>query len=70
MDLILNQLELTQVRACFSNEQQKEQWKKELNAWFDGYEVRLVKGQYIVEERVEEIPSDVFNETFGTKLEY
>lgn len=70
MDLILSQLQLTQVRVSLSNEQQKAQWQKEINDWFKGYETILVKGQYILEERVHEIGCDDFNNTFGTNLKY
>jgi hypothetical protein len=70
MDLILSQLQLTQVRACLSTEQQKAQWQKELNDWFDGYETILRKGEYIVEERPIQIGCEDFNKTFGTNLKY
>tara|TARA_R100000541_G_scaffold44889_1_gene51928 strand:- start:535 stop:747 length:213 start_codon:yes stop_codon:yes gene_type:complete len=70
MDWTYEQLRLTEVSKTKTPQQQKEQWQKELNDWFDGFETIRVGDNYIVEERVVQLSAEVFNGLFGTNLKY
>jgi len=70
MDWTYEQLRLTEVSKTKTPQQQKEQWQKELNDWFDGFETIRVGDNYIVEERIVQISAEVFNGLFGTNLKY
>lgn len=70
MDWTYEQLRLTEVSKTKTPQQQKEQWQKELNDWFDGFETIRVGDNYIVEERVVQLSAEVFNSLFGTNLKY
>ena len=70
MDWTYEQLRLTEVSKTKTPQQQKEQWQKELNDWFDGFETIRVGDNYIVEERIVQISAEEFNGLFGTKLKY
>lgn len=70
MDLILSQLRLTKVNASLNNKEQKKQWQKELNDWFQGKETILINNKYIVEDRVKQISCKDFNNMFGTNIKY
>ena len=70
MDWTYEQLRLTEVSKTKTPQQQKEQWQKELNDWFDGFETIRVGDNYIVEERVVQLSAEGFNSLFGTNLKY
>tara|TARA_B100000780_G_scaffold81782_1_gene55808 strand:+ start:442 stop:654 length:213 start_codon:yes stop_codon:yes gene_type:complete len=70
MDWTYEQLRLTEVSKTKTPQQQKEQWQKELNDWFDGFETIRVGDNYIVEERIVQISAEEFNGLFGTNLKY
>ena len=70
MDWTYEQLRLTEVSKTKTPQQQKEQWQKELNDWFDGFETIRVGDNYIVEERIVQLSAELFNGLFGTNLKY
>ena len=70
MDWTYEQLILTDVSKTKTPQQQKEQWQKELNDWFNGFETIRAGDKYIVEERVVQLSCEEFNELFGTKIKY
>jgi hypothetical protein len=70
MDWTYEQLNLTEVSKVKTPEEQKKQWQKELNDWFDDLETIRDGDNYTTETRVEQISAEEFNEVFKTNLNY